>query len=401
MPGRSHAQRSRRLRYVDDPVAKRVDRDADGDWRDAESTAWYFVTDSQFSVSAVLDASKHVWERIEYDAYGKARHRYAGDVDGDGMYGGIFEVLLLGSDAVLGDPGYHADFDVNLDGLMNISASPTDVGILAARGSAVMDVLPDGWISDPSSMDGPDNSIGYAGYVFNPEREDYTVRHRMYAPELGRWRTRDPIGNVDGESLVQYTRSNPIYYTDPSGLRAAGDSCDPSEDGKMAPGRMTPPVITPLRHPGTPDDLKFDYKKIQDHYNMVNFMAECSGKLTRVVPILKVVAVPLDTIAMCSGVSGDVVDFYHNIEKRLGKVKVWIGQETLECQCSTSLFGLGKTSCKWKKVGMAWYKCMRHGAKPEIGKPGDSNRDDLMDAWCPTDLDHRFIQRCIDHLPNF
>jgi RHS repeat-associated protein len=37
-----------------------------------------------------------------------------------------------------------------------------------------------------------DNVIGYAGYVFNRELRTYTVRYRMYDPELGRWLTRDP-----------------------------------------------------------------------------------------------------------------------------------------------------------------------------------------------------------------
>lgn len=66
---------------------------------------------------------------------------------------------------------------------------------------------------------GPDNSIGYAGYVFNPEREDYSVRFRVYSPELGRWKQSDPAGYIDG-TLQLYGRSSPAMFVDPFGLKA-------------------------------------------------------------------------------------------------------------------------------------------------------------------------------------
>ena len=55
-----------------------------------------------------------------------------------------------------------------------------------------------------------DNVVGYAGYIFNAELVSagstglYTVRHRHYAPDLGRWLSRDPLGYVDGMSLYEY-----------------------------------------------------------------------------------------------------------------------------------------------------------------------------------------------------
>lgn len=209
------------LRYIDDLVAKRVDRDADSDWSD--SSQWYFITDSQFSVVAVLDASKHLWERIEYDAYGNAKHRYAGDVTGDGLYN-AFDIFALGGESDIGDASYHADFDVNFDGMVRLSTGTTDVSVItnANRNGEMSTALPVGWISDPSSTVGPDNSIGYAGYVFDPERQDYTVRWRVYVPELGRWRQRDPIGFEEGSSRYQYVLSRPSALIDPSGLYSEG-----------------------------------------------------------------------------------------------------------------------------------------------------------------------------------
>lgn len=114
----------------------------------------------------------------------------------------------------IGSGGYHADWDLNFDG--TVDASDTD--LMAAQGARTT-ALRAGWISDPrAASTGPDNSIGYCGYVFNPERDDYTVRFRVYAPELGRWRTRDPIGYVDGTNLYQYAASSPVVFADPSGL---------------------------------------------------------------------------------------------------------------------------------------------------------------------------------------
>ena len=74
------------------------------------------------------------------------------------------------------------------------------------------------------SLDG--NIVGYAGYLFDGELSPprYTVRHRSYAPDLGRWLQRDPLGYVDGSNLYQYARSTPHGLTDPSGLNPGIDA---------------------------------------------------------------------------------------------------------------------------------------------------------------------------------
>jgi RHS repeat-associated protein len=177
-----------------------------------------------------LDSSKHLWERIDYDAYGNARHRHAGDVTGNGAYN-LLDVFALTGESDIDDSAYHADFDVNFDGLVRLSTGTTDVGIIthADRDGEMTAALPWGWISDPTSTVGPDNSIGYAGYVFNPEREDYSVRFRVYTPELGRWRQRDPAGYIDG-ILQLYGRASPVMFIDPFGLEAEKEKCDKNKD---------------------------------------------------------------------------------------------------------------------------------------------------------------------------
>lgn len=216
------------VRYIDDSVAKRLDRDADGVWDDAECSVWYRATDSQFSVVAMIDEGGDMYERIEYDAYGNARHRYYGDVNGDGIYD-VNDLITANGTTNINSTNYHADIDTDFDGTYQSDE-------VNAYSSGPSTALPDGWISDPTSTVGPDNSIGYAGYVHNPEREDYSVRFRVYSPELGRWMQRDPAGYVDGMSLYRYGMSNPLMYTDPMGLQVSVKCVrctKPSGDFKM------------------------------------------------------------------------------------------------------------------------------------------------------------------------
>jgi RHS repeat-associated protein len=58
------------------------------------------------------------------------------------------------------------------------------------------------------------NSIIYCGYRYDPESENYYVRNRYYAPALGRWLTRDPIGVKGGTNLYAYVASSPVGKVD-------------------------------------------------------------------------------------------------------------------------------------------------------------------------------------------
>ncbi len=81
-----------------------------------------------------------------------------------------------------------------------------------------------GWVSHPdAAAGGHDNTIGYCGYVFNPETGDYTVRFRTYMPSLGRWGERDPIDYVDGLNTYLALLGSPIEATDDLGLDGNDD----------------------------------------------------------------------------------------------------------------------------------------------------------------------------------
>jgi RHS repeat-associated protein len=60
-------------------------------------------------------------------------------------------------------------------------------------------------------------------FMWTGQRHDvaiglYHFPFRTYSPRLGRWLQRDPLGYVDGVSLVQYCISSPTRYVDPLGL---------------------------------------------------------------------------------------------------------------------------------------------------------------------------------------
>jgi len=44
------------------------------------------------------------------------------------------------------------------------------------------------------------------------------IAEAHYSPTLGRWAERDPVGPVDGPSLLEFCRSNPLARSDPRGL---------------------------------------------------------------------------------------------------------------------------------------------------------------------------------------
>jgi RHS repeat-associated protein len=77
----------------------------------------------------------------------------------------------------------------------------------------------------------PDNTIGYCGYVFNQETQDYTVRFRHYDPDIGRWIERDPAGYVADINVFAYGRNSPTIHMDPSGLEPADNKTKHKDPG--------------------------------------------------------------------------------------------------------------------------------------------------------------------------
>ena len=63
-----------------------------------------------------------------------------------------------------------------------------------------------------------DSDFAYAGYYNHSSSGLYATLNRFYDPGLGRWISRDPIGETEGINLYRYAANDPLKYTDPSGL---------------------------------------------------------------------------------------------------------------------------------------------------------------------------------------
>ncbi|MGH7706439.1 MAG: RHS repeat-associated core domain-containing protein [Vulcanimicrobiaceae bacterium] len=61
-------------------------------------------------------------------------------------------------------------------------------------------------------------TFGYAGMFYHKASGLYLTRYRAYNPDVGRWISRDPIGEVGGMNLYGYVGDNPASFIDPTGL---------------------------------------------------------------------------------------------------------------------------------------------------------------------------------------
>ncbi|MEM9066801.1 MAG: RHS repeat-associated core domain-containing protein [Planctomycetota bacterium] len=221
------AQQMWGARYIDDAVARRIDRDP----TDVEFDECYlYLTDTRFSPVALVDDTAgggQVVERVSYEAYGLARHRWAEDVNGDGHVDASDAIYIndlipaanpfdpFGTDdsTRIGGSNYQATADLDRDGLIGLSDNAL------ATGNAKL-ALPNGWISGTDSAAGPGSPIGFTGALFDPETGLYLQRNRNLHPGLGRWTSVDPTGYAEGQNAIEYSSSQPIHRADPSGLRS-------------------------------------------------------------------------------------------------------------------------------------------------------------------------------------
>jgi RHS repeat-associated protein len=86
----------------------------------------------------------------------------------------------------------------------------------------------------------------YGGLFYHQTSDLYLATHRAYDPVVGRWLSRDPIGEKGGYNLYAYVVGNPIGKADPS-----GNQSDEEPPGTMPPKDQLPalpqigPAVTP------------------------------------------------------------------------------------------------------------------------------------------------------------
>jgi RHS repeat-associated protein len=67
-----------------------------------------------------------------------------------------------------------------------------------------------------------DGLLGFAGRPWLPQSGVYDNRARVYHPGIGRFLQRDPIGQAGGLNIYNYTGSDPVNFTDPTGMYSNG-----------------------------------------------------------------------------------------------------------------------------------------------------------------------------------
>jgi RHS repeat-associated protein len=229
------------LRYIDDPVFRRVDHIA------AEQIdEYYHLTDVQFSTRAMtgLGLEPRVLERVNYEAYGKGTHRWPADFDDDGDVdtgtNSDGAMLTAAFNTTMGQTGYNALIDLNRDGMID-GDDQTEFNLWSPKAALFA-----GDISDPA---GPDNVFGWDGYVYDKESANYCVRFRWYSPVYGRWLERDPVGYRDGMNLFSYCSAAPAHLRDPFGLddgirlQVSFSNCDPTQQQRITAALLALPSL--------------------------------------------------------------------------------------------------------------------------------------------------------------
>ena len=74
-------------------------------------------------------------------------------------------------------------------------------------------------------------TFAYAGYFLHAPSGLYLTLSRPLNSLMGRWLSRDPVGEFLGEDLYTYVANNPLSYVDPTGL----DSDSPGQFTSISP----------------------------------------------------------------------------------------------------------------------------------------------------------------------
>jgi RHS repeat-associated protein len=91
----------------------------------------------------------------------------------------------------------------------------------------VDDALPQGAVPNAPwtwSDTGLTTAVAFTGHHYHPRSTLHLAPYRAYSAELGRWLSRDPIGEGDGPNIYLYTKSRPVRFVDFSGLMSFGQA---------------------------------------------------------------------------------------------------------------------------------------------------------------------------------
>ena len=153
----------------------------------------------------VIDTALPVQER---DESGQVTRAYAWGIDRGGGIGGLLNLAQSAQNY-----SYLYDGNGNVTALLDSGESVSARYAYDSFGAVIgeLKTLMQPYKHSTKCHDS-DIGISYFGY-------------RFYIPSLGRWMTRDPIGEDDDLNLYVYARNNPLNYVDPLGLMIGDYGC--------------------------------------------------------------------------------------------------------------------------------------------------------------------------------
>jgi RHS repeat-associated protein len=225
--------------YIDLVIYR--DRDINSGWTSAADGVLeerlYYCQNWRADVSAIVTDAGQMKEWGKYSAYGVPFGLPGGDTnsDGDCDSGDVSQVntwVLSGPYDVRGD----IDLDGDVDHTDSSTISGSFSGIAMGRGKL--------------SATSVRNMLGFVGYEFNEAVDgSYSARIRHLSSVHGRWRSRDPIGYEEGQSLYEYVGSSPVALETPlsfGGRRTGSILKNTLTLAKQYPGLGPPPPFYPL-----------------------------------------------------------------------------------------------------------------------------------------------------------
>lgn len=99
-----------------------------------------------------------------------------------------------------------------------VSNHQSVVGLIDNDGNEVTSIQYDPY-GQPTVLQGTEMpAFMYQGMYYHSRSGKYLTLFRAYDPKLGRWLSRDPVGESVGANLYAYVENNPIGFRDPLGL---------------------------------------------------------------------------------------------------------------------------------------------------------------------------------------
>jgi RHS repeat-associated protein len=71
-----------------------------------------------------------------------------------------------------------------------------------------------------------EQSFGFSTKRYDAQTGLIEYGFRRYAPAIGRWTTRDPLGEAGGMNLYAFVGNNPVNWVDPWGLKIDNSKCN-------------------------------------------------------------------------------------------------------------------------------------------------------------------------------